>query len=164
MKIIFITLLFSLSWNFTSKNEIKPLTFEAFKGPVPKDDLYKGALSTTTLSIEINQWGSKVRCRVWATFDSNLSYIRVKTDYVLKHENCHWYIACLEAKQCSLALVKYQHTDSTNIPEINATFERYCAIKKQLNDRFDEDTRNGQIPYAEYQYEKLISDSLKKMP
>lgn len=163
MNLLCITLLFSLFRNNPSNNGTKPLTWADFKGPVPEKELSVAARTSVDFRLEATDSDGVFSFRVWAEFKPYESFVRYRTDLGLRHENTHWYIACINARECMKALAPYQH--KRGVQEIaTAIYNRYSDESDRREDQFDLESNHSQIADEEARWEKQIRTELNARP
>lgn len=88
------------------------------------------------------------------------SFARVKTNYVLRHEQTHFKIAHLLALQCMRDLSALQHGDSTAASRAENVYNSYVERNDSVNDQFDLETNHSLNKEAEKAWEFRITEEL----
>jgi hypothetical protein len=127
MKIIhLLVLLFSLSFaqaqspsliRWTAGNKI---TIEDFKAPV-EASYTNAALTNTSIKMDMGYNSKGFTYKINCFFDRSKSWMRVKNDYVLAHEQGHFDISELYARKLNKAMQEYKFNEKTaskDLPEI----------------------------------------------
>src|SRR5271169_3873146 len=99
MKLVFLITLLSLFGKEPSDSGIsyRTLSWNDFRRPAPADSLDIAAVTTTELIFDYETDNEKWTFQVTAVFLPELSFVRVKNSYVLRHEQTHFSIAYLMA-------------------------------------------------------------------
>lgn len=165
MKLLFLPLILSLIGNDPSENGIpyRALTWADFRGPIPKEgDIGSWAAETATeIDIETKQVDGKLRYAVYFYFVANSSWVRVKTDAGLRHEQTHFKIAYIAFLRCVRDLEPFQNGDPAVGKQVENIYDRYVDEKILLNRRFDQETNHGLNKEIESLWELKISEQLK---
>lgn len=163
MKLLFLVLFLSLSGNYPSDNGIpyRLLSWSDFRGAVPDNEPSVGARTTTQMAMEITETDGHFTYVVKAYFLPDSSFVRVRSLSNLRHEQTHFKIAYIAAKECMLALVPLQRGDSLNASMAETLYEHYVDEASRLNNRFDQETNHSLNPEAEKAWENRISLKLR---
>jgi hypothetical protein len=117
-----------IEWNASRK-----LSWSDFKG-TPNPASTNAALTNSSITVEFgyNEKGltHSIKCR----FNKSLSWVRVKNDYILKHEQGHFDIAEIHARLLHRALLEYSFNSKSVSDDINkiysATMEKHVQMQK----------------------------------
>lgn len=163
MKPLLLIALLSLFGKTPSENRIpyRELTWADYRGTVPEDKPTIAAHTFTQMEFETEPIGDKYYYRVLAYVLPDSSFVRVREDRILRHEQTHFKIACIEAKRCNMALAPLQGGDSSDQTVANALYEHYFDEASRRQDLFDLETNNSNIPEAEKTWEDRISRELR---
>lgn len=159
MKLSILLWFLSLTGNYSSEKEIpyRTLTWEDFRGLVPENEPTVAARTVTELEMETTEIAGRFRFVVKSCFLADSSFVRVRTDRNLHHEQTHFKIACIEARKCILALAPLQGGDSTDKSTAFTVYEHYFAASESRNDQFDRETNHCLNAEAEKIWEDRIS-------
>jgi hypothetical protein len=142
MKLLFLISFLSLFGKEPSDNWItyRPLTWSDFRGPVPEKTTF-AALTATQLiyEYEFDEQG-KYTYAVTAYFDPASSYVRLRSEAYLRHEQTHFRIAFLMAQECMRELKPLQGTGEVGKKKADDIYGRYVDTYNALNEQFDRET------------------------
>jgi Bacterial protein of unknown function (DUF922) len=165
MKLLFLISFLSLFGKETSEDGIRyrTLSWSDFRGPVPEKTTFAAVTATQLLyEFESDEHG-KYGYAVTAYFDPASSYVRLKSDAYLRHEQTHFAIAFLMAQECMLDLRPLQGSDSTRQKEVDAIYDRAVDKYNALNEQFDRETNHSVNVTAEKTWEHRIASQLAQL-
>ena len=139
------------------------LSWEDFKAPVPENEPTVGARTVTSIGFESTDSAGLFTCHVTAEFLPNESWVRVRSDYNLRHELTHYRISLLEVALCNKALSKYQNKPLPSIKPVMKIYNHYQQEIDFLNQEFDRDTAHGLHEAIEKIWESRIENELNKL-
>lgn len=162
MKLLFFLLLLSLSGNPASEIGItyRALSWSDFRSPVPENEPSVAARTTTELAMETTEIDGRFSFDVKAYFLPDSSFVRLRTDANLRHEQTHFKIAYIEARKCMLALAPLQHGDSVDNRMAFTLYQNYVDKADMRNAQFDQQTNHSLNVEAEKIWENRISREL----
>jgi hypothetical protein len=145
-----------------SENRIyyRHLAWSDYRGAVPADRPLVAAETCVQMELETDPVGDKYYYRVLAYVLPDSSFVRVREDRILRHEQTHFKIACIEALKCKQALTRLQGKDSSSEAPASALYNYYFDEASSRHDQFDQETNNSNIPEAEKRWEEKISREL----
>lgn len=164
MKLLFFLLFLSLYGKEPSENGIiyRPLSWSDFKAPVPENES-AAALTSTQLVLTVTDDNDRYTFGVTSYFLPDSSYVRVKSESILRHEQTHFKISYLMAKECTLKLQYLQHGPEINAEKADSIYTQYCDASKALNIQFDVETGHGIKTEEERCWEERITLRLSKL-
>lgn len=146
-----------IEWKASSR-----LAWTDYKGkPDPASDA--AASTTTYLGIEydINDKGFsyKIQCRFSRTKSWGLS----KTEYILKHEQGHFDIAEIFARELNKKMGEYKFDKSTYRKDLRKIYEEVTSDKASFQDEYDTETDHSRKKEQQGEWEKKIEKKLKDL-
>ena len=158
MKLVFLLLFLSLSGNNPSEKEIpyRLLSWSDFRGPVPENEPSVAARTVTQVSMETTETDERSTFVVKACFLPDSSFVRVRTDANLRHEQTHFRIAYIEARKCMQALEPLQRGDSNDKAQALKIYDYYFEASEKRNARFDLETNHCLDREVEKKWEDRI--------
>ena len=140
----------------------RSLTWDDFKAR-PDKNSPNAALTGTNIKFDFSYGSNRgFKYHVYCQFDKNSSWGRVKTDYILSHEQGHFDIAEIYARKLSKALKEYTPDIDKANKEVNKIYEKIMNDLHEEQLHYDKET-NFSINKAEQsRWLKKISDDLKK--
>jgi len=139
------------------------LLWSDFKERPPTDDQAIAARTTTELEFLTTEYDGRYTYRVNCYFLPFSSYVRVRSDQNLRHEQTHFQIGYIAALMCQSDLAPLQQGDSAARALAESIFNRYSAMKLDLNEKFDEATGHGLNLPVEKMWEMRIASQLKRL-
>src|SRR5277367_5416747 len=114
MKPLLLILFLSLAGKTPSEIRIpyRQLCWADYQGKVPANAPTTAARSFIQTEMQTEEKGGKYHFLIVAYFLVDSSFVRTPTDQVLRHEQTHFKIACIEARKCNLVLAPMQGGDS----------------------------------------------------
>lgn len=160
--LLFIALL-SLFGKNTSEIRIpyRQLTWSDYRGNVPENEPSIAARTFTQIEYETEQQGGKYYFRVLVYFVPDSSFVRIKSEATLRHEQTHFKIACIEAKRCNLAMAPMQGGDSIAEVAASALYDHCFEQASRKQDLFDLETNHSLNLEAEKRWEDRVSRELR---
>ncbi len=162
MKLLFLLLLLSLPGKEPSDNGIsyRTLSWSDFRGAVPENETSVAARSVTQLELETTELEGKFTFVVRATFLPDSSFVRVRTEQVLRHEQTHFQIAYIMALKCMHALEPFQGGNATKRVMAVKIYHEFYRRDDKLNDQFDLETDHALNEEIEEDWERRMTDLL----
>lgn len=126
-----------IEWNASRK-----LSWNDFKG-TPNPSSTNAALTNSSITVEFgyNEKGltHSIKCR----FNKSLSWVRVKNDYILKHEQGHFDIAEIHARLLHRALLEYSFNSKSVGDDINKIYSGTMEKHVQMQKLYDLETNHS---------------------
>lgn len=158
MKLFF--LLFLLPLSSDDRIPFRELSWSDFRGKVPANETTVAARTTAQLVIGTGECGGVFTFDVKAYFLPDSSFVRIKSDLGLRHEQTHFRIAHIEALKCMLALEPLQHGDAAAQSKAEALYEHFYEEMVQIDDQFDSESNHSQNAEQEKIWEDRIAREL----
>ncbi len=161
-KLLFFALL-SLFGKEPSEKRIpyRPLTWADFRGLVPENEPTVAARTCTQIELQTVEQDGRFHFHAVAYFLADSSFVRVRDDKTLRHEQTHFTIACIEAAKCNRALAILQGGDSTMEKAASALYDHFFDQNSRRQDQFDLETNHSLNPAQEQIWETSISRELR---
>lgn len=165
MKTLFLISFLSFFGNNPSGDGIayRQLSWSDFQGSIPADQPTAAALTATQMEIESTEDNGIFTYEVKATFLPSASFVRVRTEEVLRHEQTHFKIAYIASLRCMQELVLLQGKNWKAAKEVEAIYQRTCEERDRINNQFDLETNHSINRVAEEEWERNISKQLKQL-
>ncbi len=145
------------------------LSWKDFMGK-PVANSGNAALTSTHISFEYGYGSNGFSYSITCRFDKKQSWVKIKNDYVLAHEQAHFDIAEIHARKLKKALSDYDYNPKTVKADVNKIYETIMKehhAMQQLYDKQTDHSRNkdqqeiwllkiadmltGSLAYANYQ-------------
>jgi hypothetical protein len=164
MKLLFLISFLSIFGKEPSDGGItyRNLSWSDFRGAVRDDMPTFAALTATQLIYEYENDGDEYTFRVTAYFEPGSSFVRVKSDAALRHEQTHFRIAFLMAQECMKALKPLQGGNESAKKKADEVYDRYVQSYNALNEQFDRETNHSVNVEAEKKWEIRLMQAIKQ--
>jgi predicted secreted Zn-dependent protease len=117
----------------------RKLTWVDFKGKVPVNAA-NAALTNTAINVEFGFSNKGMTFSIRCRFDKTKSWVRIKTDLVLAHEQGHFDIAELHARKLNKALQEYKYNSKTVNDDVNRIYEGIMQDHHAYQSEYDQQT------------------------
>jgi len=152
---LLIATLFLVSWKTIP---FKTLAYSDFKG--------HGSTAANTAScidLSYEESGGRYTFSVSCYFVPQESWINVKTPEVLAHENTHWKISILYARQVQRICNTFKNCDSIRAEQVRAMYDKIITEWQTTQAKFDEETAHSVNRQSELEWESKINNQLKQL-
>jgi len=150
----------SLQASLIEWNAGRKLTWDDFKS-TPDPASPNAALTNTAINIEFGYDKSGLTWSIRCSFDKNLSWVRVKNDAVLAHEQGHFDIAEIYARKLNKALKDYHFNAKTVANDVNKIYNDMMTAHHDAQEVYDHETDYSRNKEKQDEWLKKISDDLK---
>ena len=123
-----------LEWNSDRK-----LTWKDFKAEPDKNST-NAALTSSSINIEFGYNNSGLKYNIKCRFDKNLSWGRIKNDYILAHEQGHFDIAEIHARKLNKLLKAYKFNSRTVGKDVNRIYDTVMKEHHGFQSQYDQET------------------------
>lgn len=138
----------------------RQLTWADYRGAIPENEPTIAARTYTQLDMGTTQSGDVYHFQVVAYVLADSSFVRLRDDKTLRHEQTHFKIAYIEARRCMLALQPLQGGDSVSEKAAGILYDHFFDVTVDLEDQFDRETNHSLDELAEKSWEDRISREL----
>jgi predicted secreted Zn-dependent protease len=158
-----LVMLFSVSQsNLIQWSADRKLTWADFKAPPDKNST-NAALTSSRINIDFGYNSSGLKYNIKCRFDQNLSWGRIKNDYILAHEQGHFDIAEIHARKLHKGLKAYKFNVRTVGNDVN---EIYGAVMKEhhaYQSQYDNETDYSRNAEKQAQWREKIDRELDSL-
>jgi predicted secreted Zn-dependent protease len=158
-----LVMLFSISQsNLIQWSADRKLTWQDFKAPPDKNST-NAALTSSRINIDFGYNNSGLKYNIKCRFDQNLSWGRIKNDYILAHEQGHFDIAEIHARKLHKSLKAYKFNMRTVGKDVN---EIYGAVMKEhhaYQSQYDNETDYSRNTEKQGQWRDKIDQELNSL-
>ena len=136
--LVILPLFFSLPGeeNIIEWSSARKLTWADFKG-TPDPSSTNAALTNSSITLSTEYSNKEIRYIVNCKFNKLLSWVRVKNDYILNHEQGHFDIAEAHARLLFKNLNEYKFNSKTANDDVNRiyseTMKEHVSMQKQYD-------------------------------
>ena len=144
-----------LEWNNDT-----PLKYEDFKGVRNSDSLYAATMSGIGYRTEIK--GDSLWLIFNAKFDRDSSWMTIKAESLLKHEQLHFDITELSLRYFYLKSRNLKLYRSRIQIQLDSVYNASDNINNSLQSKYDDDTDHGTDSAQQQKWQNYIEEELKK--
>jgi predicted secreted Zn-dependent protease len=142
-------------------SENRKLTWDDFKAE-PLKMGSTAAMTTTHLGFSYNVANGKITYKIDCEFEKNRSWGLVKNDWILKHEQGHFDIAEIFARQLNRSVSDYQFNKTTFKKDLNDIYKSVVDEKEKFQQQYDDETNYSRNKTNQEEWLKKIETSLKE--
>ena len=142
--LVLVSLVFvqSADENLIEWNASRKLTWSDFKG-TPNPSSTNAALTNSSITVEFGYNNKGLTHSIKCRFNKSLSWVRVKNDYILKHEQGHFDIAEIHARLLHRALLQYTFNSQTVGDDVNKIYGSVMEQHVQMQKSYDLQTNHS---------------------
>ncbi|HEU4608824.1 MAG TPA: DUF922 domain-containing protein [Chitinophagaceae bacterium] len=145
-----------IDWSAT-----RPLTWNDFKGRPPAGSS-DAALTSSHIDVDFHfeekGFSYKISCR----FNKQESWARQKNDYILRHEQAHFDIAELYARQLNKALQSYRRSGKKDAATLSNIYSRIMNEQNVRQATYDQETAHSLNRERQEEWLTRIGTELEK--
>ena len=141
--------------------ESRKLTWDDFKA-APLKIGNTAAMTTTHLGFSYNISNGKITYKIDCRFEKNKSWGLVKNEWILKHEQGHFDIAEIFARQLNKLVNEYQFNKSSFQKDLDAIYKSVVAEKEKFQQQYDDETDYSRIKTKQEEWLKKIEAELSQ--
>jgi hypothetical protein len=140
----------------------RKLTWGDFKG-APDLHSSNAALTSSNINIEFGYDDKGFQYAIKCNFDKNRSWVRIKNNEVLAHEQGHFDIAEIYARKLNKIMKAYRFNAKTASTDLNLLYENTMKLHRQVQTQYDNDTDYSRNKQKQEEWLKKIADELKSL-
>jgi hypothetical protein len=133
---------FSVEENLIDWNASRKLTWEDFQGKVDPASA-NAALTNSGINVEFGFNDKKLIHTIRCRFNKEKSWVRIKTDYILNHEQGHFDIAEIHARLLHKELTEYTFNAKTVNKDINNIYNGVMKLHVTAQQNYDQETNHS---------------------
>ena len=141
--------------------ENRKLTWDDFRA-APLKIGNTAAMTTTHLGFSYNISNGKITYKIDCRFEKNKSWGLVKNEWILKHEQGHFDIAEIFARQLNKLINEYQFNKSSFQKDLDAIYKSVVAEKEKFQQQYDDETDYSRIKTKQEEWLKKIEAELNQ--
>ncbi len=147
-------------------NPARPLSWIDFKGaPDPSSRATAVTASGFGYKADYKNVGSatNINISVYCYFNKNNSWVKSgrATQYILNHEQQHFDISFIAASVFVEKLKAASLTKANYNVVLPSLYKECCAIMNKLQDEYDGQTKNGQLPEVQAKWNSYLKEKIK---
>jgi len=168
MKTVFFYILFQIPFylfsqfdnEFINWNENRKLVWNDFKAS-PKKLGDVAALTATHLGFSYQFTNGNISYNIECRFENNKSWVLVKNDWILQHEQGHFDIAEIFARKLNKAMSEYQLNKNSFQKDLDAIYNSIVTEKESFQQQYDDETDYSRNKVKQEEWLLKISRSLQ---
>lgn len=139
----------------------RKLTWEDFQArPVNNSD--NAALTSSNINFQYGYGSNGFHYSISCRFDKSRSWVRVKSDYILAHEQGHFDIAELHARLLNQALSTYRYQEKTVDDDISRLYDGIMKQHHDMQQLYDAETDHSRNTRKQTEWLHSIHENLKR--
>ena len=139
------------------------LTWDDFKSS-PDDNSTNAALTSSKITFKYTYDSEKgFTYSIGCLFEKNNSWGRVKTDYILAHEQGHFDIAEIHARKLNQVLKSYTFKPATAQKAVPAIYEKIMKEQAEMQNEYDSDSDFSRDKEQQAAWSEKINRELVKL-
>ena len=138
----------------------RKLAWSDFKG-TPDSHSPNAALTSSNINIEFGYDDDRFQYAIKCNFDKNRSWVRIKNNEVLAHEQGHFDIAEIYARKLNRIMKAYRFNAKTASTDVNLLYENTMKQHRQVQTQYDHETDYSRNKQKQEEWLKKIADDLK---
>jgi hypothetical protein len=148
--------------NLVSWHQDKPLTWKNFKGKIPSN-ADQAAVTHTTIDFQVRLKQQSAQYNITCQFDETLSWGKIKTDYILSHEQIHFDITELHARKFCKSLTTLAIIGVGDMDNINQLFKRIMTDMQHMQQTYDAETDFSRNQGQQKKWSNYIKQQLSEL-
>ena len=145
-----------IPWNTERK-----LSWEDFLAPSPVNTS-DAALTTTYVGFSFSKTRDVISYKIECKFQKSRSWGRVKTDYILKHEQGHFDIAEIFARKLNKEIKEYL-AKNNNHEGMNPIYSKLMQEKRDMQALYDSESNHSINKTKQAEWNEKIEDLLDEL-
>jgi len=137
----------------------RKLTWKDFEAkPLVQTD--NAALTSSNINFKFGYGSAGFHYSITCRFDKSRSWVKIKTDHILAHEQGHFDIAEIHARKLKKALSEYKYNEATVSADINKIYEGLMKQHHEMQSLYDQQTDHSRNNEKQEEWLKKIADAL----
>jgi hypothetical protein len=146
-----------ISWTSSRK-----LTWDDFRGPVDPGSK-NAALTISNINIEFQYDDKELVYSIKCTFNKQKSWVRIRNNDVLAHEQGHFDLAEVHARRLYKAMKEYKFNPGTVGDDVNRIYNSVMKMHHEAQHQYDQETDYSRNRPKQLEWEKKIAAELKSL-
>lgn len=139
--------------------EHEKLSWEVYDAE-PTEDSFGDAGTAVKIKAKPYLVSGRIYYSVYALFNKKKSWCKRKSDELLAHEQLHFDIAELTARNVRRAVEQMQKDNVDDIKTFNENINKILLKSNDLDAQYDEDTFHGLIQEKQQEWEEKVAEQL----
>jgi Bacterial protein of unknown function (DUF922) len=140
-------------------SDSRRLTWDDFKAS-PDNNSSNAALTSSGIEFKYGYSNKKFTYTITCLFEKNKSWGKVKTDYILAHEQGHFDISEIHARKLNRVLKAYSFNTATAAKDIGMLYENLMKEQTDMQNLYDHETNYSRNKEQQVAWLKKIRKEL----
>jgi hypothetical protein len=140
----------------------RKLTWSDFTGQ-PDPHSSNAALTSSNITIDFAFDGKEFQYNIKCSFARDRSWVRIKNNDVLVHEQGHFDIAEIYARKLNRLMKAYSFNEKTVRDDVNTLYQNTMKEHRQTQTQYDQETDYSRNRPKQETWLKKITDDLKSL-
>lgn len=163
----FIVFIFSLFWpadpsTMIDWSQTRKLSWADFQG-LPDKSSDNAALTSSHINFQFGYGNKDFNYTISCKFDRKRSWVRVKSAYILNHEQRHFDIAEIHARKLKKALTAYRYNEKTVEEEVTEIHESIMKEHHRMQGKYDLETDHSRNNKNQAKWDRYIDSTLQTL-
>jgi predicted secreted Zn-dependent protease len=135
------------------------LNWEDFKGG-PPESAKNAALTSSRILINFHYSQNALQYAINCQFDKNRSWVRVRNEHILAHEQGHFDITEVHARKLNKAMKEYRFRPASVSKDVNEIYQRIVNELQEMQNTYDRETDHSRNFPQQREWEQKIKKEL----
>ena len=140
----------------------RKLTWSDFRAE-PVKNSPAAALTSTSIKIDFESNNGSFQYHIRCRFDKNKSWVRVRNDYILAHEQAHFDIAEIYARKLNKVLKAYKPNDAHLSSDVNRIYDSMMKEYYEKQEEYDDETNYSINKGKQEEWLKKVKEELSDL-
>jgi hypothetical protein len=140
----------------------RKLTWDDFKAS-PDPTSTNAALTNSSINVEFGYDDQELQFTIKCRFDKAKSWVRVRTNEILAHEQGHFDMAELHARKLNKALKVYRFNPKTVSEDVNRIYDSVMTMHHTAQSEYDKETDFSRNKEKQVLWQKKIAEDLQQL-
>jgi hypothetical protein len=148
--------------NLVDWNASRKLTWDDFKAS-PDPASSNAALTNSSINVEFGYDDLELQYSIKCRFDKTKSWVKIRNNEILAHEQGHFDMAELHARKLNKALKEYRFNAKTVSEDVNRIYDSIMTMHHAAQSEYDKETDFSRNKEKQVLWQKKIADELQQL-
>lgn len=148
--------------NLIAWKQARKLSWEDFKA-TPDAGSSNAALTSSSINIEFGFDNTGLQYSIKCSFDKTKSWVRIKNNDVLGHEQGHFDLAEVYARKLNKAMKEYKFNAKTVGDDVNKLYDNMMKLHHEAQNTYDHETDYSRNKLRQEEWRQKINSDLKQL-
>jgi len=140
----------------------RKLTWDDFKA-APNAASSNAALTSSSINVEFGYDDQELKYSIKCRFDKTKSWVKIRNNEILAHEQGHFDMAELHARKLNKALKEYHFNPKTVGDDVNRIYDSIMTLHHASQSEYDQETDFSRNKEKQALWQKKIADDLQQL-